>query len=289
MRMSAGRVSASETKLVGTIRAAKLTAAKKFRGGARGSMKHLVLALSLCVAAGGWSPAFAGGIQDNAKIIAIAKSMIDTVVAEDFCAVRERFDAKLKSSLTTDKMQEGWAVMAAQVGKFKNVSGTEVMNTPEGNYLVILRLVFEKGAGTARILFDRDDTVVGLLVSPGVEFGAATSQTGTAAEGQPSESQSGGAAKQVVALLEAQKFSEAWELFSPQMKEQMSVDKLRSLWASVMQNVGGYRRITNSTYFKVSGHDAWDMRCAFERGFVMIRVVFDGQQKIVGLHFAPTP
>lgn len=251
-------------------------------------MRRVVLALSLVFAVGSPSLSIADGAQDHTTIIGIAHAIIKTLVTEDFCAVMSRFDDNLKSRMTAEKLQEGWATIFAQAGKFKTVTGTEVVKTPEGNFLILVRFEYEKVVGTARIIFDAEDRVIGFWYARGGADATIEQQVQPPGGSGSADSESGVAAKRVVAMLEAEQFSEVWEMSNSQMKSNLSVEQIREIWARVNQNVGSFRRITDSQLVTGQGFIMWNMRCAFQRGFMLISVGFDNEKKIGALYFAPT-
>lgn len=121
----------------------------------------------LFAAIGALSIGHASGRQQNTEIpIEIAKAVVDRLAAEDFCAVTEKFESTLKQALTTEKIQEGWASLIARTGSFKRQISTESQKSPEGYDIILVKCEFEKSAGLVRVIFDHQNKVVGLWVTP---------------------------------------------------------------------------------------------------------------------------
>jgi hypothetical protein len=252
-------------------------------------MRRLVLVLCLMFAAGPCHQALAGGARDQSALVEAGENLLETLAAEDYCAARARFDANLTASLTTEILQERWFAMVAQFGSFKTVTGAETLKTPEDRRLVFIRFEFEKTSGTAQIVFDSADRVAAFLVAPNAPPGTLPAQQAVTQIGGPPLFESGAEAKRVLGMLEAGQFPEVWELFTPQLRSQVGVERLRGIWESLIRDFGVYKRVVDSQYARTNGNEVWNMRCSFQRGFVLINMAFDGQRKISGIYFTPTP
>jgi|SRR5215207_8074076 len=247
-------------------------------------MRRTLLALCLLFATG--SCAYADGAQDQSALVAAGRSLLETLAAEDYCAVRARFDANLAATLTTETLQERWFAMVAQFGSFKAVTGAEILKTPEDGTLVFIRFDFEKAPATAQIVFDSSDRVAAFLVFPNSAPGDTPVQPPTVTDGRPAF-ESGAEAKRVLGMLEAGQFTEVWEIFDPQLQSQISAARLREIWESLIRDFGVYKRVVNSQYTRAGSHEVWDMRCAFQHRFVIIRMAFNDQRRIDGIYFNP--
>jgi hypothetical protein len=104
--------------------------------------------------------------QNSTGRFETAKRVVDLLAAEDFCGVSEKFESSLKQTLTTEKMQEGWAAMIAQAGPFKKQISTESAKSPDGYDMVLVQCEFEKSAGLVRVIFNPQNKIVGLWLAP---------------------------------------------------------------------------------------------------------------------------
>jgi|SRR5215213_1172993 len=243
--------------------------------------------LSLCLLFAAWPCTSAQGAQDQSSLAAAGRNLLETLAAEDYCAVRARFDSNLAAALTTEILQERWFAMVAQFGNFKAVTGAEALKTPDDGRLVFIRFDFEKAPAIAQVVFDSADRVAAFLVVPNVAPGATPAPPPPETGGRPTF-ESGVEAKRVLGMLEAGRFPEVWELFDPQLQSHLSAERLREIWGSLIRDFGVYKRVVNSQYTRAGGHEVWDMRCAFQGGFVLVRVAFNDQRRIDAVYFNPT-
>jgi uncharacterized protein DUF3887 len=127
-------------------------------------------------------------------------------------------------------------------------------------------------------------TAAGILA----DASASTAHAAQPASAAPDEADSKAGARRVLDLLVAENFSQIWEMFNAEMKNGLSVEKMRAVWASVIQNVGSFKKLADSQYARTEGYDVVAMRCEFERGYIVVRVAYDGQKKIGGLYVLPS-
>jgi hypothetical protein len=225
--------------------------------------------------------------QDSAGLIDAAKVVVAKLAAEDFCVITESFESKLKQSLTADKIQDVWANLVARVGEFKRQTSASAEKTPEGYHAIYVRCEFEKSVATVQVTFDAGKKIIGLWMAPGERPPAAQASSGQAMPEGTSVDDVKRRAKEVLDLLVAEKFSQVGEMFNTQMKNGFSLEQLKQIWANINQNVGSFKQVTDAQYAKIDGYDVVAMRCAFERGYVQVRVAYDGEKKIGGLYFLP--
>jgi hypothetical protein len=102
----------------------------------------------------------------SSVLIDSAADAVKQLVAEDFCAVTDKFDDKLKETLTPEKLQEGWATLIARAGDFKKQLSAEAGKMPEGFDVVLLKLEFEKSSIIVRVIFDGKHKIIGLWYQP---------------------------------------------------------------------------------------------------------------------------
>ncbi len=95
------------------------------------------------------------------------------------------------------------------------------------------------------------------------------------------------AAKDFVDQLAAKKFTAATETFDSAMTKAMTSTQLQETWAAVVSSVGEYESQAAVRHQAAGQYDIVFVNCKFAKTSLAVRVVFDKQQKIAGLFFAP--
>jgi len=240
-------------------------------------MKYLLVMLILTVAPGALINAIDAACVQDSVLIGTAKAVVEKLAAEDFCGASENFDTRLKQTLTTERLQEGWAALIQEIGAFKKQLGTQVEKVQQGYCTVIVSCEFDKSAAAVRLVFDGDGKVVGLWTGPG--SGAQSDSDGSAFKA---------VAKRVLDLMVNKNFAQIREMFNDEMKNALTAERMNEVWTSAIQTVGAYRGLAESQYRRVDGYDVVVMRCECETGYLQVRVAFDAQKKIGGLYVLPS-
>lgn len=91
-------------------------------------------------------------------------------------------------------------------------------------------------------------------------------------------------ATDVVKQLAAEDFCAAQKNFDSNLKRILTTEKLQQDWATLIAQFGAFKQQLPATQQKTpEGYDVVLVTCEFEKSPVVIRVVFDGSQKIIGL------
>ncbi|HEX7773839.1 MAG TPA: DUF3887 domain-containing protein [Pyrinomonadaceae bacterium] len=92
----------------------------------------------------------------------------------------------------------------------------------------------------------------------------------------------------VVKQLAVEDFCAAQKNFDSNLKRILTTEKLQADWATLIAQFGAFKKQSQATPQKTpEGYDVVLITCEFEKSPVLIRVVFDGTQKIVGLWSIP--
>jgi len=92
----------------------------------------------------------------------------------------------------------------------------------------------------------------------------------------------------VVRQLAAEDFCAAQKDFDSNLKRTFTTEKLQQWWATVIRQAGAFKQQSHATQQKTpEGYDAVLVTCELEKSRIVIRVVFDVTQKIVGLWAMP--
>jgi|SRR6185369_4921266 len=92
----------------------------------------------------------------------------------------------------------------------------------------------------------------------------------------------------VVRQLAAEDFCAAQKDFDSNLKRTFTTEKLQQWWATIIRQAGAFKQQLHATQQKTpEGYDAVLVTCELEKSRIVIRVVFDVTQKIVGLWAMP--
>ena len=98
-----------------------------------------------------------------------ARRIVASLVARDFAAVRQNFDATMLSSLPVTQLQAGWDQATGALGPYKEISqvrhSTTFANQSQPADVQLAVVVFEKGTIDVQTAFV-DDKVAGLYLKP---------------------------------------------------------------------------------------------------------------------------
>ncbi len=96
---------------------------------------------------------------------AIGKGLVNQLVARQFDKVEAQFDGQMKAALPVTKLPEVWDSLLAQVGPFKSIVSTKIMER-EGLRAAFVTCEFERATLDAKIFMDDQGQVKGLFFEP---------------------------------------------------------------------------------------------------------------------------
>src|SRR5271157_2311659 len=96
---------------------------------------------------------------------AIGKGLVNQLVARQFDKVESQFDDQMKAALPVAKLPEVWDSLLAQVGPFKSIAASKVMEK-QGLAAAIITCEFQRASLDAKIYMDAQGRVKGLFFEP---------------------------------------------------------------------------------------------------------------------------
>ena len=94
---------------------------------------------------------------------------------------------------------------------------------------------------------------------------------------------------QTVEFLSTGEFNQAYEFFNETVTDQITVQQLEDIWDALLAQYGEFDKVMSTRIDKEGGYDVVYVTCNFTtRGFLDIKLVFDGEKNISGFHFVPT-
>jgi dienelactone hydrolase len=91
----------------------------------------------------------------------------------------------------------------------------------------------------------------------------------------------------VVQALADKKFAAAAVDFTPEMQKALTGDKLKTIWESVLDRYGPFRKITGSRTEARGPYEFVYVTCQFEKDKLDVRLVYSKDKKLGGLQFVP--
>lgn len=102
---------------------------------------------------------------DEAKILEMGETVINKMNEEDYQAVIDMGNQKLKDMLTAEQLKSGMDMYVLPLGAFKENETHEIAT--QDDYIVIGFIsVYEKGKIQYTISFDQNDAMAGIRLAP---------------------------------------------------------------------------------------------------------------------------
>jgi len=94
-------------------------------------------------------------------------------------------------------------------------------------------------------------------------------------------------ARELVTLLSEEKFTEAVALFDEKMKTALQADGLAETWTKMLWSTGVFEKQVGARTERIQVYEAVFVTCKFERTYIDVKVVLDGDLRVAGLFFHP--
>ena len=75
--------------------------------------------------------------------------------------------------------------------------------------------------------------------------------------------------------------------FDETMVQAMPADALKSAWTQILTQAGAYQEQVRTTSETQEGYHIAQLTLRFERGDLLVRMIFNADGKLGGLHFRP--
>ncbi len=94
-----------------------------------------------------------------------AKGFVTFLAKGDFTAAAGQFDSTMKAVMPPSKLEEVWKGLGAQIGQFKEQTGTRTEKMAQYN-IVYVQSAFEKAAIEVKVVFNSANEIAGLYFAP---------------------------------------------------------------------------------------------------------------------------
>lgn len=203
------------------------------------------------------------------KRLSITKDLTEDFAHGGVAAVRERFSADLKDSVSESDLKNARAELVEAGGAFQ-AQISQTTRTVQGAPIYVSKSQFEHFKVELKLMFDDTNKITDFRISPISDVSPESMEA---------------SAKAITDLLRQQQFKEVSTRFNDQMKEAMPADRLEASWAHVMVHLGPFKSIKLTR--KDPELDRVDVRCEFEHGPMIVRIAFDPSGRIAGLWMLP--
>lgn len=94
-------------------------------------------------------------------------------------------------------------------------------------------------------------------------------------------------ARAFVGMLAKGDYAHVYDKFDAAMKDAMPVEQIEGAWQSLESQVGEFENIAGVRQVKEQGYDVVYVTCAFEKGQLDVKVVYNDKMEVSGLWFLP--
>lgn len=198
-----------------------------------------------------------------------AVAFIDELSRGDWAHPRTAFDSGLEEAMPADKLRALWSKLENEGGAFGRVEATRV-EPKDGLRIVSVTCQFQRIRKVVRVVIDPQSKVAGLFYGPVPED----------------------LDKKTRHLLDAFSrgdFEDGSRDFGKVMRDAAPPAKLKQIWSELEQKAGRWQAVEKVDLKPEAG--AWSSLALsrFERETLVVRVVYDGRNEIVGFFLAPPP
>lgn len=130
-------------------------------------------------------------------------------------------------------------------------------------------------------------TLLTPLAGCGGSADSPASPTPTAMASATVDAELGRLATEFISTLADEDFAAAVSYFDDQMRQALPAADLKTAWAQVIDQAGGFESELSRTQGKADGYDVVIATTQFQKAALNIRMVFDSDQRMAGLFFQP--
>jgi hypothetical protein len=203
------------------------------------------------------------------KRLSITKEVMDDFAHGGVAAVRERFSADLKDSVSESDLKGAWEELAGVAGAFQ-AQISQTTRKVQGAPIYVSKSQFEHYKVELKLMFDDTNQIIHFRIAPISDVSPESMEA---------------SARTITDLLRQHQFKEVSTRFNDPLKETMPTDRLEASWMHVMMHLGPFKNIRAAR--KDPEFDRVDVRCEFENGPMIVRIAFDPSGKIEGLWMLP--
>jgi hypothetical protein len=208
-----------------------------------------------------------GSLDD--KRLAITRDVMEDFGHGALVAVRERFGADLKDSVSDDDLKDAHDQLAEVAGAFQSQI-SQAARLVQGAPVYVSRSQCSRYKVELRLMFDEANLISDFRIGPISDLSPESQEA---------------AARDIADLLRQEQFPDVNAKFNARLKGNMPADRLEASWGHILMHLGAFKAIKSAR--KDPDLDRVDVRCEFENGPMVVRVAFDPAGKVSGLWMLP--
>ena len=219
-------------------------------------------------------------LEDINEFISTSHIFMDLLSSNNFSSAIGYFNDNMKKQVTEDGLKKTWndIVTPSHGGPFREIIRETISRETDKNTGIMynslyLSCEFENTGMEINMVFDDDKKIAGLFFNQKPSFRLMDKFKGIAFK--------------VVDELAAEKFPEARESFSENLKQALPEEELKAGWENIISQVGPYQKRYGATADFKDGYNVLFVVCRFEKALIEIQMTFDQEDKIAGLFFNP--
>ncbi|MBI5543439.1 MAG: alpha/beta fold hydrolase, partial [Deltaproteobacteria bacterium] len=193
----------------------------------------------------------------------VAEALASDLATRKFDQAWARLDDEFQKGFSAQKLGDQFDPMSADLGAFKQVIVTREEEGPGGAKKIFVTCEYERAGLPLMVVVDQSLRVSGLRPVT------------------PKREQLQQAAREFVELMAASQWAKLVERFDGTMRKALTEEKLAAIVGQLKSERGEFRQILSMR----SKRGYVDVDHAFEKSNAVIRVAFDQQLRVNGLHF----
>jgi len=214
-------------------------------------------------------PAFGHAQSPDEKRLSVTRDVMDDFARDRLAAVRDRFSADLKDSVSESDLKDVRDQLTEVAGAFQSQI-SQTTRTVQGAPIYVSKSQFQHFKVEMKLMFDDTNEIIFFRIAPLSDLSPESMEA---------------SARAIADLLRQRQFGEVNSKFNDRMKGTMPADRLEASWAHIMIHLGSFKSIKLAR--KDPEFDRVDVRCEFENGPMIVRVAFDPSGKVSGLWMLP--
>jgi hypothetical protein len=202
--------------------------------------------------------------------IELSNKIMGLLVARNYAAIEAKMTSTVQSQIPESRLQSIWEQVLAIAGPYKQILDTKA-TVVNNNTFYVVHARFEKALVNLALGFDEVNTVSFILLTPLSPL---------------SRSEIEQRAQKVASNFFQERFTDVYSGFDTNLKNQVSVEQLRSFFVQTTNASGHFDHVIGAT--KNRDLDVVDVLCQLQGGRTIVRVGYDPDMKVNGFWITPS-
>lgn len=212
------------------------------------------------------------GLKLQSPIEQSARAMLANFVNGQFDAAGAEFNDALRPQITPKYLADVKADLDRSAGSFQSVTAVN-RKTIDGSRAIELVAKFEKSLVSVRVVFDVRDRISAVYMNPILP--------------PPVEPALDANARELITNLMSGHYDQAGAHFDDTMRRQLPPAALADLHQKLLAAFGAYQSVREVRQSFQSPYRIIELFASFEKQSMIVRLAFDGQDRIASVHIEP--